>query len=138
MELTSARIGSKPRRAFFKVFNSETGPRMTERSTRRVVPSASITSALQRPTNKTRSPTDWRPHADDVPRDAGTVRSLSGRYGLTAAEWCGDRCRLRVNVWRSSASGYADALVSEGLPVGRLESRHARRFSYRWADPRNG
>src|SRR5262249_17197692 len=86
----------------------------------------------------TKSPTDSRPHADDVQRDAGTSPSLSGRYGLTGAGWCGDRCRLRVDVWRSSAAEYEDARVSEGRPAGRLGSRHARRFSYRSADPRNG
>src|SRR3974390_3102557 len=58
--------------------------------------------------------------ADDVRRDVGTSRSLSGRYGLTGAEWCGDRRRLPVDVWRSSAAEYEDALVSEGLPAGRL------------------
>src|SRR5438067_778269 len=40
--------------------------------------------------------TDWRPHAGDVARDAGSGLFLSDRCGLTGAEWCADRHRLRV------------------------------------------
>src|SRR6266550_2451638 len=81
------------------------------------------------------SPKDLLLRSDGVARDASRRSFLSGLDDRVGAEWRGDRCRLRVDEWRSSASECEDAHVSECPHVGRLSDTRAKRFSYRWADP---
>src|SRR5207244_3224249 len=81
------------------------------------------------------SPKDLLLRSDGVARDASRRSFLSGLDDRVGAEWRGDRCRLRVDEWRSSASECEDAHVSECQHVGRLSDTRTKRFSYRWADP---
>src|SRR5580658_8782350 len=72
------------------------------------------------------SPEDWRSHRGDVQRDGGRWWFLPGRDAPATSGWFVDPRLLPVDVWRSSASAYVGARLSEGPLAGRLSCKRPR------------
>src|SRR6266550_6902255 len=73
-------------------------------------------------------------------RLADSARWLPGWRGRAGSEWCGDRRRLRVSVWRRRAVASADERFLQYRPGVRLPGTPGRWLSTRWvgSDLRRG